>query len=230
MHFETSAGFHKKLLKRKQSNLKSILVFETQKKQTKKAITAVKEKVAVKHGQQTFLTLLLGGCMYALNLSRRSCAVSITYWEERIRISSTGPATGHDALVTEPVCGGERENVERSDGWMSDGERLPRCFVLRTRKTSKLGGAPEVENPINYAARGHTIFITNTVHTPCLPGMCENPRLMCVPLCPLRASWLFSWRRWTHDWSCGAFVVAKRRPKKPISGTAALFHIHKFEY
>lgn len=125
---------------------------------------------------------------------------------------------------------GGRENVERSDGWMSDGERLPRCFVLRTRKTSKLGGAPEVENPINYAARGHTIFITNTVHTPCLPGMCENPRLMCVPLCPLRASWLFSWRCWTHDWSCGAFVVAKRRPEKPISGTAALFHIHKFEY
>lgn len=120
MHLETSAGFHKKLLKRKQSNLKSILVFERQKKQTKKAITAVKEKVAVKHGQQTFLTLLLGGCMYALNLSRRSCAVSITYWEERIRISSTGPATGHDALVTEPVCGGERENVERSDGgWVT---------------------------------------------------------------------------------------------------------------
>lgn len=118
MHFETSAGFHKKLLKRKQSNLKSILVFERQKKQTKKAITAVKEKVAVKHGQQTFLTLLLGGCMYALNLSRRSCAVSITYWEERIRISSTGPATGHDALVTEPVCGGERER--RKKWWLDE--------------------------------------------------------------------------------------------------------------
>lgn len=221
--------FIKKTIKKKAIKSEINISFWKAKKTNKKSHYSCEGKVAVKHGQQTFLTLLLGGCMYALNLSRRSCAVSITYWEERIRISSTGPATGHDALVTEPVCGG-RENVERSDGWMSDGERLPRCFVLRTRKTSKLGGAPEVENPINYAARGHTIFITKTVHTPCLPGMCENPRLMCVPLCPLRASWLFSWRRWTHDWSCGAFVVAKRRPKKPISGTAALFHIHKFEY
>ena len=124
-----------------------------------------------------------------------------------------------------------RENVERSDGgWVTGKDCCGVFFVWRTRKTSKLGCAPEVENPINYAARGHTIFITRSVHTPCLPGMCENPRLMCVPLCPLSASWLFSWRRWTHDWSCGAFVVAKRRPKKPISGTAALFHIHKFEY
>lgn len=57
----------------------------------------------------TFLTLLLGGCMYALSLSRRSCAVSIRYCEERIRISSTGPATGHDAFLREPVYQAEAE-------------------------------------------------------------------------------------------------------------------------
>lgn len=38
MHFETSAGFHKKLLKRKQSNLKSILVFERKKNKQKKPL------------------------------------------------------------------------------------------------------------------------------------------------------------------------------------------------
>lgn len=36
-------------------------------------------KVAAKHVKQWRLTLLLGGCMYAFNLSRRSCAVSIRY-------------------------------------------------------------------------------------------------------------------------------------------------------
>lgn len=80
MHFETSAGFHKNTIKKKAIKSEINISFERQKNpKTIKAITAVKEKVAVKHGQQTFLTLLLGGCMYALNLSRRSCAVSITY-------------------------------------------------------------------------------------------------------------------------------------------------------
>lgn len=54
------------------------------------------------------LTLFLGGCIYAFNLSRRSCAVSIKYWEDRIRISSIGPTTGHDAFIREVGCPDQR--------------------------------------------------------------------------------------------------------------------------
>lgn len=229
MHFETSAGFHKKLLKRKQSNLKSILVFERKKNKQKKPLQLWR-----KSGSEAWATNISYFAFGRLHVRFESQPEVVCRLHHVLRGTDQDLVdwTGHRPRRLghrTGLWGGERERRKKW-WWMSDGERLPRCFVLRTRKTSKLGGAPEVENPINYAARGHTIFITNTVHTPCLPGMCENPRLMCVPLCPLRASWLFSWRRWTHDWSCGAFVVAKRRPKKPISGTAALFHIHKFEY
>ena len=196
MHFETSAGFHKKLLKRKQSNLKSILVFERQKKE-KKAITAVREKWQWSMGNKHFLLCFwAAACTLWISAGGRVPSPSRT---ERIGSGSRQldrPRATKPWSLNRSV--GETEN--RKKWWrMSDEEK-----VVHLRWRIPLTEQPEVP-PSFYNKPGHT---------PYLPGMCENPRLMCVPPCPLSASWRFSWRHWTHDWSCGAFVVAKRRPKK----------------
>lgn len=122
MHFQTSVGFHNKLFKKKAINFELNIHFHNYLKKKSNFSSEGKRQWSMWNNAGSLFTLLLtlflGGCMYALSLSRRSCAVSIRYWEERIRTSSTGPATGHDAFIREPVCQGKRE--EREDGrWVT---------------------------------------------------------------------------------------------------------------
>lgn len=108
------------------------------------------------------LTLFLGGCMYAFSLSRRSCAVSIKYWEDRIRISSTGPTTGHDAFIREVVCPDQREESWRRLMIGAFKSYTDSCYSFFSTKY-------ECARLIRYVEKAST-DVSLSVHLPVRPG------------------------------------------------------------